>query len=97
MNEFGPIHELDLTRALVKEMRDYVESKGAEFILLNWGRNPNCGDCPFDDLDLNTVDTAGREPVGWETWYIPGDGHPDARAHAYVAELLYNEFENLSE
>ncbi len=96
----GPKTTLDLTRALVQEMRNYVESKGAVFVVVHWDEraywkpetNPPStlgGEPPFRGMGLNLIDTTADLPAGWSTWRIPGDGHPDARAHAYVSHLLF--------
>jgi hypothetical protein len=50
---------------------------------------------PFRDLDVQVLDTAADPPDGWSEWQIPGDSHPNARAHRHVAELLFDEFARL--
>jgi hypothetical protein len=34
------------------------------------------------------LDPSVDAPPDWSDWTIEGDGHPDARAHRRVAELL---------
>jgi hypothetical protein len=104
-SRWGPKRGVRLTRALVEEMRDYTECNGANFILINWYErdyhrwNPPPslppGETPFRGLNLNGIDTAVHPPPGWSTWLIPGDEHPDARAHAYVAGLVAQELKQL--
>ncbi len=92
---YGPKPSTDLTRALVMEMKHCVESNGGVFFVLNWdqGRSSRfvTGDVVFQGLNLNLIEAGANAPRGWNTWRIKGDGHPDARAHLYVAELIYRE------
>lgn len=97
---WGPPPSLELTRALVKEMKEFVESRGATFILVLWTnahRLPprELADSLFPGLSLNVVDTGAGAPPEWNGWMIPGETHPDGRAHAYVAGLLADEFRRL--
>ncbi len=94
---YGPKPTDKLTRALVEEMRRYVESRGGVLIVLDWNMfwkkrgAPILGrDSFFRGMNLHLVDTGIDAPGGWNDWYIPKDGHPDARAHAHVAGLLHN-------
>jgi hypothetical protein len=41
------------------------------------------------------VDTGAGAPADWDSFYIPGEYHPDARAHARVARLLEDKFKEL--
>lgn len=85
----GPRPGLALTRALVLAMKEYAESRGARFYLVDWAQGPSASpDSHFRDLDVRLLDTRPHQPPGWNTWYVPGDPHPDARAHAHVAGLL---------
>jgi hypothetical protein len=104
-SRWGPKPSVDLTRALVQEMKNYVESNGAIFIVVHWYQrdhwkwNPPStlgpGELPFHGMNLNLIDTTSHPPPGWNTWLIPGDEHPDARAHAYVAQLVSERIEHL--
>ena len=99
MTNYGPPPAPDLTRALVQEMRDYVSSQGATFILLDWkwkiGRGCNNDDY-FRGINLNVVDAADKAPSGWRSWTVPGDkNHPDFRANRYVARRLLDELKRL--
>ena len=92
-NRLGPRPSIPLTRALVQEMRRVSEANGAAFILIFW-RGPwttrsGLGASIFDSMNLDILDTGADAPADWRHWTIPGDGHPDARAHARVAQLLY--------
>jgi hypothetical protein len=91
----GPRPSPRLTRALIGEMKDYVESNGAKFLLLRWVGLPNINVYPFDGMDINVIDTSNNPPVGWFKWRIPGDGHLDFRAHSHVAHLIVQEFKRL--
>jgi len=87
----GPLPSLALTRALVRELQRETETRGGAFVAIHWQMEPPepyCGDQPLGGLGLRLVDTAVDPPPGWESWVIPGDGHPDARAHAHVARRL---------
>ena len=92
----------ELTRALIGEMRDFVESRGAEFVLVHWrqdiefpaGSGERTGGDPSPTvrgMGLPVLDTGANAPPGWDDWTIPGDPHPDARAHLRVAELIFEE------
>jgi len=104
-NRWGPKPSVDLTRALVQEMKNYVESNGAIFIVVHWYQrdywkwNPPStlgpGESPFRRMNLNLINTTPHPPPAWNTWLIPGDEHPDARAHAYVAKLIYERIEHV--
>ena len=80
-------------------MNDYVESKGATFILVDWdwtypGTRPTPS--PFVGMDLNLIDTGDDPPPGWSEWKNQGDAHPNARAHLRVARLIYEELVRLN-
>jgi len=89
--DYGPPRSLDLTRALLREMRNYVESAGATLIVLFWSRD----EAPAQGLGLKIVNPTANPPSGWHEWEIPGDKHPDARANLHVARLLLKEFKRL--
>jgi hypothetical protein len=92
-NRVGPRPSVPLTVALVDEMRRFTEANGAAFILVYWRgqeAHPTPRMTSFDALAIDMVDTGVPAPAGWESWTLPGDPHPDARAHAYVAGLLYD-------
>jgi hypothetical protein len=99
---WGPKPSVRLTRALIAAMRDYAESNGAKFVVIDWDqRAPGTpklawpeGKFPWG-LDVDVIRTGAHPPAGWLTWFIPGDGHPDARAHHYVAELVATELNRL--
>ena len=94
---WGPPPSMELTRALVKDMKEYVESKGATFVLVLW-TNPHRMDqdklvqALFPGMSPNVVDTGAGAPPQFSQWMIPGEIHPDARAHAYVAHRIVAEF-----
>jgi len=92
-NRVGPRPSVPLTVALVKEMRRFTEANGAAFLLVYW-RGQEARPTPrmslFDSLGLEMLDTGVDAPAGWPSWTLAGDPHPDARAHARVAALLYD-------
>lgn len=100
-NRWGPRPSLELTRALVRDMRNYVESRGSKFVVVFWYQrdysrwNPpptlGPGESPFHGMDLQVIDTTANAPPDWSRWLIQGDEHPDARAHARVAQLILEE------
>jgi hypothetical protein len=85
--EYGPVPDLELTRALVREMRRFVEANGATFLLVRWPGSR----LPFQDPDLREMDLNSLVPREWGDWKIAGDDHPDARADAFVAKILARE------
>ncbi len=79
----------DLTRALINEMKNYSESHGADFFVINWDQNKNLGmKSPCEGMDIEVIETNNNPPPGWSKWKIPGDNHPSFKAHRYVAEIL---------
>ena len=92
-NRWGPEPSIPLTRALVKAMKQYVESRGAVFVLVLW-TNPHqiptgqLVEALFPRLKANVVDVGAGAPPAFGAWMIPGETHPDARAHAYVASRI---------
>ena len=102
----GPLPDRDLTRALVTEMRKFVEARGARFLVVNWEQEvdertflpypPGQGRIAIlEGLGLEILDTRAGAPPDWDRWTIPGDPHPDARAHARVAALLAQRLESV--
>jgi len=101
----GPKPSPDLTIALIREMKEFVESRGATFVLVYW--NWNWGDKETRNILLsklmsvtsNLVDTGAKPPLGWSEWFgewkIPGDSHPSPKAHFRVANLIFEEFKRL--
>jgi hypothetical protein len=91
-NRLGPRPSIALTRALVQEMRCFTEAHGAAFLLVYW-RGQEAKPTPpiplFTSMGLDILDTGVDAPADWHNWIIPGDGHPDSRAHARVTQLLY--------
>jgi hypothetical protein len=91
-NRLGPRPSIPLTQALVEEMRRFSETNGARFMLVYWTgqeAKPAPRTTLFDAMRLDVLDVSAGAPPNWRNWTIPGDGHPDSRAHARVAELLY--------
>jgi len=91
----GPRPSVPLTRALVREMRRVAEAHGARFLVLYWrgqAPEPDPRDDVLGSMDVDVLDVGTNAPSEWRTWTLPGDPHPDARAHARVAALLYSRF-----
>jgi hypothetical protein len=96
---WGPRPSWELTRALIQEMKEYVESKDGKFLVVHW-RQGHEGDPEkikflFEGMSSLIIDTGINKPVGWNSWRIPGDGHPDGRAHAHVKNLIIDKFNQL--
>ncbi|HEV8375844.1 MAG TPA: hypothetical protein VGR38_06360 [Candidatus Polarisedimenticolia bacterium] len=97
---FGPEPSIELTRALVRKMKEYVESKGAVFVLVLWTsphrmEEGRLAQMLFPGTKMNAVDIGAGAPPAFGQWMIPGETHPDARAHAYAAERIAAELRKL--
>jgi len=98
--KYGPSPSMELTRALVRDMKDYVESQGATFILVLWTNRHSmppgelAGEL-FPGIHLNVIDTGAGAPEDWDSYHIPGEYHPDARAHARIAQLVAEKIKEL--
>lgn len=100
---WGPKPTTRLTRALIKEMKTYVESRAAKFVVIDWnqwssGQSKAAwreGEFPWG-LDLDVIRPGASAPPGWSTWIIRGDGHPDPRAHLFVSELVASELKRIT-
>jgi hypothetical protein len=80
---------LPLTRALIKEMKDFVEAHGARFVVVDWF---NDKDFPWG-LDLDVIRVAANAPPDWDKWVIPVDTHPDAHGNLFAAEWIAKELQ----
>ena len=87
----GPPPGVRLTRALINDMKSFVESNGAEFVVVDWYADEGF---PWG-LDADVVYASANPPTGWDAWTIPGDGHPDPRAHLYVSELIAKKVQSI--
>jgi hypothetical protein len=99
---WGAKPTLDLTNALLQEMKEYVETNGATFILVYWnfGSEEEKKLLPMlEGLNTNLIDTADNSPLDWSAkgsqWQIPEDIHPSPKAHEYVAGLILEKFRQL--
>ncbi len=89
---FPPYPE-DLTRAIIKEMKRYIEDNNAHFVVINWRWTEKDYTKIFDDMDVNVIDTLKDAPPGWAEMRLFGGVHPDAEASKHVAKLLLEYFE----
>jgi len=92
---WGPIPTFDLTRALVQEMKDYVEARGATFVVVDWDwawPGTEGDPSPFEGMNLNLIDTGDEAPPGWgewnSSWMLPNDSHPSTKGALRVARLI---------
>ena len=81
---WGPKPTVRLTRGLIQEMKNFAESNGARFVVVDWYDDPSF---PWG-LNVDVIRLGANAPVGWSDWIIPGDGHPDSRGHLYAAEYI---------
>jgi RimJ/RimL family protein N-acetyltransferase len=88
---WGPPPDVTVTRALIDEMRRFVEANGAKFVVVDWYDDK---DFPWG-LNVNVVRITRNAPSGFNTWVIPGDLHPDERGHQYAAEVVGTAIERL--
>ena len=81
---WGPEPSIRLTRALIQDMKNFVESNGARFVAVDWYDDPTF---PWG-LDLDVIRIEANVPPEWSNWIIPGETHPDARANLYASQLI---------
>lgn len=84
--------DVQLTRAVIREMAALCQASGAYFVLLNWRWTEDDYD-GFDDLGIPVIDTLDGAPRNWDKLRIPGDDHPNERASRRAAELLVRHLE----
>lgn len=87
-----PHYPEELTKKLILEMKEYTESHGAHFVVLNWRWSENDYDRLFKDLDINYIDTMKKAPDGWEDMVLLKGVHPDADASQHIANILIEYF-----
>jgi hypothetical protein len=88
---WGPKPDIRLTRALIQEMKRYVESNGARFVVVDWYDDQ---DFPWG-LDVDLIRVGASLPPEWSDWIIPGETHPDARANLYASEFIAKELKSI--
>lgn len=88
---WGPKPNVRLTRALIQEMKNFVESNGARFVVVDWYDDPSF---PWG-LDVDVIRLGANAPAGWPDWIIPGETHPDARANLYASEYIARELQGI--
>ncbi len=102
--KLGTLHPfpMELTRAMIKEMKAYAESEGAHFILLYWDwefydafdrqqKNLNMNEF-FKGLDIDAIYASHHAPPNWEKMRVKTSGHPNAAASQHVAKILLEYF-----
>lgn len=78
--------DIELTRALIREMAATAEEKGVPFVVLHWSWGTRPSDLAmYQSLGVEVIDLSTHAPEDWNIWWIPGDGHPTARAHERAA------------
>lgn len=92
--------DINLTRALMRDLKHYVEARGASFILILWMNRHSGGEedsarALFPGLHLNVIDTGVDAPADWDSWRVSDGVHPDARANARVARLVADKIRQL--
>lgn len=88
---WGPRPTVQLTRALIREMKEFAESNGAKFVVVDWFDD---GDFPWG-LDVDVIRVGANAPPGWSDWTIPGETHPDPRANLYASEYIASELQRI--
>lgn len=91
---FPPFPE-ELTKAIIKEMKEYSNEHGAHFIVLNWRWTIHDYDALFRDLDIDVIDTMEEAPDDWSNMRLNiehGGVHPNKKAGDHAARLLHNYF-----
>ncbi|MGD2112683.1 MAG: hypothetical protein PVI50_04795 [Gammaproteobacteria bacterium] len=101
---WGPGPRQELTRGLIREMNRLAESRGATLIVVDWNWDRPAAGSPIAALTregIHLVDTARNAPPGWIRWWnngwnIPDDSHPNAKANARIARLVYEQMKQLN-
>ncbi len=97
LTRHGPRPSLDLTRALVQEMRDFTTQNGARFLLVTWPEGPAAGrraemcrraEGLFREMNIEVIAFGGNPPPTWRTWTLPGDLHPGPQGHHLIAQRI---------
>jgi hypothetical protein len=92
-----------LTMRFILDMNEFVESQGAEFIVFYWNFGEKSQKNPessrgivwpmLQEIDVDVIEISRAAPPdwGWKDYTIPGDGHPNAKANDFAAQLLFDE------
>ena len=83
----SPPYPVALTHVLIREIKTLCDKKSARFILLHWRISPHEPKQTLQGAGVPVIDLLDHIP-GLENLRIPGDAHPNARAHAAVARVL---------
>jgi hypothetical protein len=99
-----PSYPTELTRRIIREMKEYTEGHGARFVLLYWDwefydlKNEVQKTVPveevFEGLGLDLIRVSAKAPVGWQRMRLSGSGHPDRVLSAHVASVLLEYLED---
>jgi len=90
----SPPPSLKVTEALICAMKNYAESEGARFFIVNWrqwGDAPIWRNAQIEVPCVQVIDLGTNVHEEWESWTIPGDGHPNRRAHTLAAKIISKE------
>lgn len=90
----SPRPSLEVTEALICAMKKYIESEGGKFFIVNWrqwGEAPTWRNTRIEVPCVQVIDLGTEVHEEWESWTIPGDGHPDQRAHMLAAKIISKE------
>lgn len=92
LGTFPPM-PIDLTKAIIQDMKKISNENGAHFIILNWEWTAaDDNDELLNDLDVDIIDTIKEAPNGWDKMVILGGAHPNTQAGNHAAWLLYKYF-----
>lgn len=89
---FFPPHRVELTKAIIQEMKRYSHEHGVHFVILNWRWTKN----DYNDLHglgVDIIDTMENAPDDWKKMTLIGGIHPNAQAGDHAAKLLLDYFQ----
>ena len=90
--DFPPPFPEELTKAIIKEMKEYSNNHDAHFVVLNWRWTQDDYDALFRDIDINVIDTMEDAPSDWAKMRLNiehGGIHPNEQAGDHAAKLLH--------
>jgi hypothetical protein len=90
-----PPYPVTLTHALIKNIEAVCIANNARLIVLHWKVTPYEPPNVLAGLDVMKIDLQSNIP-DLRNLIIPGDGHPNTRAHEAVARVLFKALKPLS-